>query len=179
MLCLTFFILPKALNTDDVRLQVGLRRLHVDELPDVVRVVFVAAVLLVVSLRLHVLRQAFGFLAVFRQQNKEINLASQRPEPVRHIVGIKKRSHKLTFAALLLLRLLLVLLDLLGDLLPLLLLHVAVEVLQGVVEGGGEQDLSVFAKLVPDLNEKLLQFHGVFKYLRVGPDKETGKEMNQ
>lgn len=89
VLCLTFFILPKALNTDDVRLQVGLRRLHVDELPDVVRVVFVATVLLVVSLRLHVLRQAFGFLAVFRQQNKEINLASQTPEPVRHIVGIK------------------------------------------------------------------------------------------
>lgn len=90
--CLTFFILPQALNTDDVRLQVGLRRLHVDELPDVVRVVFVAAVLLVVSLRLHVLRQAFGFLAIFRQQNKEINLTSQTPEPVRHIVG-KKKTH--------------------------------------------------------------------------------------
>lgn len=89
---------------------------------------------------------------------------------------VAKRSlFKHTFGRLLLLRLLLVLLDLLGDLFPLLLLHVAVEVLKGVVEGGGEHNLSVFAKLIPDLNEELLQFHGVFKYLGVGPDKEKRK----
>lgn len=67
---LALFVLPQALDTDDVRLQVGIRWLHVDELADVVGVVLEAAVLFVVSLRLHVLRQAFGFLAVFPQQRK-------------------------------------------------------------------------------------------------------------
>lgn len=92
---------------------------------------------------------------------------------------VAKLSSKRTFARLLLLRLLLVLLDLLGDLFPLLLLHVAVEVLEGVVEGGGEHNLSVFAKLIPDLNEELLQFHSIFKYLGVGPEKEKEKDMRQ
>lgn len=51
--------------------------------------------------------------------------------------------------------------------------------LEGVVEGGGEQNLSVFAKLIPDLNEELLQFHGIFKYLRVGPEIAKRKEMKR
>lgn len=49
--------------------------------------------------------------------------------------------------------------------------------LQGVVEGSGEQNLSVFAQLVPDLDEELLQFDGVFENLRVGSDKKKNKKM--
>lgn len=69
----------------------------------------------------------------------------------------------------LLLSLELVLLQLLGEFLLLLLLHVTVEVFGGVTEGGGHQDLAVLAQLVSDADEELLQLHCILKNLRVRP----------
>lgn len=63
----------------------------------------------------------------------------------------------------------LVLLELLGKLLLLLLVHVAVQMFGGVAEGGRHQDLSVLAQLIPDADQEVLQLHGVFKDLRICP----------
>ena len=76
---------------------------------------------------------------------------------------------------LLLLPLQLVLLKLLGQLLLLLLLHVAVQVLGGVAERRRQQDLSVLAQLVPDADEELLQLHGVLEDLGVRPAEQNTK----
>ena len=73
----------------------------------------------------------------------------------------------------LLLPLQLVLLKLLGQLLLLLLLHVAVQVFGGVAERRRQQDLSVLAQLVPDADEELLQLHRVLEDLRVRPAEEN------
>lgn len=63
----------------------------------------------------------------------------------------------------------LVLLQLLGKLLFLLLVHVAVQMFGGVAESRRHQDLAILTQLIPDADQEVLQLHGVFKDLGICP----------
>lgn len=64
-----------------------------------------------------------------------------------------------------------ILLNLLGQFLPLLLVYVAMEMFGGVAEGRRHQDLSILAQLITDLHKEVLQLDRILKYLRVSSEK--------